>query len=452
MKQNEFGAFILSETKNGERIVSCGGRISTRQGTAVEIYKKSIDKTKNLNLISKVISSGHTTILEHHYFNIAFNKVSVFVEQFLIEFRLASFTIKSGRYVNFSKSGFNLSDEFSDEQKTVLSRHYRDMLRTYNELVQKGVPIEDARFVLPYGIKTNIYMSVNARELVHIICSMIYGDGSNYLEIKKLGLMLKIEMDKRYPGLIDSNAKKYEIEKLGTFKLDKNLLKNYSDKIEYVSQKVQFWNEKIENCYQKLQSMAKFMEIESFDGVTSLYGKTEKLLEHIDFTFKVENFSIISLKHFTRHRMQSLSTKPLAQIALSNKFVIPNTILENEELTTIFKNAIKKNREVFEKLIGMNIDKNLLVYVMPHGIATNFISTMNVRELLHFVNLRSCNRAQWEIRNLATTMTKMLKNVDSKLFENFGPSCVTTGKCPEGRLCCGRQVEMKDKFEKLQNS
>ena len=165
MKQNEFGAFILSETKNGERIVSCGGRISTRQGTAVEIYKKSIDKTKNLNLISKVISSGHTTILEHHYFNIAFNNVSVFVEQFLIEFRLASFTIKSGRYVNFSKSGFNLSDEFSDEQKTVLSRHYRDMLRTYDELVQKGVPIEDARFVLPNACCTKIVCTFNARSL-----------------------------------------------------------------------------------------------------------------------------------------------------------------------------------------------------------------------------------------------------------------------------------------------
>ena len=71
MKQNESGAFILSETKNGERIVSCGGRISTRPGTAVELYKKATDKTKNLNLVSKVVASGHKTVLEHHNFNIA---------------------------------------------------------------------------------------------------------------------------------------------------------------------------------------------------------------------------------------------------------------------------------------------------------------------------------------------------------------------------------------------
>ena len=90
MKQNESGAFILSETKQGERIVSCGGRISTRPGTAVELYKSAVSKEKNLNLVSKVVSSGHKTILEHHYFNIAFNNVSIFVEQYLIEFRLCA--------------------------------------------------------------------------------------------------------------------------------------------------------------------------------------------------------------------------------------------------------------------------------------------------------------------------------------------------------------------------
>ena len=125
MKYNESGAFILSETKQGERIVSCGGRISTRPGTAIEHYKTATDKAKNLNLVTKVVASGHKTILEHHYFNLAFNNVSIFVEQYLIEFRLASFTIKSGRYVNFSSAGFNLPDGLTDEQKKAIKKHLR---------------------------------------------------------------------------------------------------------------------------------------------------------------------------------------------------------------------------------------------------------------------------------------------------------------------------------------
>ena len=183
MKNNECGAFILSETKNGERIVSCGGRISTRPGTAVELYRGATDKEKNLKLVQRVVSSGHKTVLEHHYFNLAFNNVSIFIEQYLIEFRVASFTIKSGRYVNFSNAGFNLPDSFTPEQKKIIKSHYKKMFKFYDKFVEAGIPVEDARFILPYGLKTNIYMSLNAREMVHLICTMIYGRGKHYEEI-----------------------------------------------------------------------------------------------------------------------------------------------------------------------------------------------------------------------------------------------------------------------------
>ena len=57
-----------------------------------------------------------------------------------------------------------------------------------------------------------------------------------------------------------------------------------------------------------------------------------KLLEHFNYTFKVENFALIILKHYTRHRMQALSTAPIVKMANINKFVIPETISSNEEL------------------------------------------------------------------------------------------------------------------------
>ena len=81
------------------------------------------------------------------------------------------------------------------------------MFKLYDKFVQAGIPVEDARFVLPYGLKTNIYMSCNARELIHVICSMIYGRGKHYEEVHKLGLQLKAQFDERYPGLIENNEK-----------------------------------------------------------------------------------------------------------------------------------------------------------------------------------------------------------------------------------------------------
>ena len=445
MKNNECGAFILSETKNGERIVSCGGRISTRPGTAVELYRNATDKEKNLNLVKKVVSSGHKTVLEHHYFNLAFNNVSIFIEQYLIEFRLSSFTIKSGRYVNFSKAGFNLPDSFTEEQKKVIKTHYKKMFKFYDKFVAAGIPVEDARFILPYGLKTNLYMSLNARELIHLICTMIYGRGKHYEEIYTLGLQLKQQFDIRYPDLIENSKNLY------TYNLDEVL--NISPKpvkdIEYVYQTVKLLSHP-ENASETIQEFAKATGYEKFDLKTALKDdKQAKLLEHFNYTFKIDNFALIILKHLTRHRMQSLATPSLAKLVDANKFIIPETIKANSELLEDFKKCIKENRKIYNKLLT-EVDPRLLIYLTPHGAGVDLVSTMNARELLHFMNLRTCTRAQWVIRDLANEMMKQLKRADKNMFVGFGPSCYTFGVCPEGRMCCGKQQEMKKMFDEME--
>lgn len=445
MKKNESGAIILSETKNGERIVSCGGRISTKPGTAIELYRKATDKEKNLKLISKVLSSGHKTVLEHHYFNLGFNNVSIFVEQFLIEFRLASFTIKSGRYVNFSNAGFNLPDTFSESQKKLIKAHYQKMFEFYDKFVTNNIPVEDARFILPYGLKTNIYMSLNARELVHVICTMVYGRGKNYEEIYKLGLQLKDLFDLRYPGVIEASKTGYLEPSDEVLKVNPKPVNS----IEYVYQTTELLSYP-KNASLALNDFAKATGYEKFDFKTALKDdKQAKLLEHFNYTFKVNNFALIILKHLTRHRMQSLATPPLVKFVDADKFIIPKTILANEELTQDFKKCIQENRELYNKLLG-NVDPYLLIYLTPHGSAMNLVTTMNARELLHLFNLRTCSRAQWVIRDLATDMLAKLKHIDKDMFANFGASCYTYGVCPEGRMCCGKQLEMKKMFDEME--
>lgn len=445
MKKNEFGAFILSETKNGERIVSCGGRISTKPGTAIELYKKATDKEKNLKLVSKVVSSGHKTVLEHHYFNLAFNNVSIFIEQFLIEFRLASFTIKSGRYVNFSNAGFNLPDSFTENQKKIIKKHYNEMFKFYDKFVFAGIPVEDARFILPYGLKTNIYMSLNARELVHVICTMIYGRGKYYEEIYTLGMQLKEQLDKRYPNLVENSKNFY------TDNLDEVLTISPKpvEEIKYVYQTAKLLSFP-KDASKTLDEFAKFTGYNKFDFATALKDdKQAKLLEHFNYTFKVENFAFIILKHLSRHRMQSLATAPLVKVVDSNKFIIPKTIKENAQLTKDFEHCIKENRELFNSLLGQ-VDPHLLIYITPHAAAIDLVTTMNARELLHLCNLRTCTRAQWVIRDLVTDMLKQLKHADKEMFKNFGSSCYTYGFCPEGRMCCGKQQEMKKLFDEME--
>ena len=73
---------------------------------------------------------------------------------------------------------------------------------------------------------------------------------------------------------------------------------------------------------------------------------------------------------------------------------------------------------------------------------------MNARQLLHFFEERTCVRAQWEIRELATQMLKLVKEVCPVIFDNAGPGCVKGG-CPEGKMTCGKAKEIREKFKNL---
>ena len=104
-------AVILGISETGEKIPAAAGRISTQPGTATKIFENSQDAEKNRKLIVKVTQSGHNSTIEHTVYHLAFENVSVFAEQFLIEFRLASFTVKSRRYVDFRGSGYYIPGE-----------------------------------------------------------------------------------------------------------------------------------------------------------------------------------------------------------------------------------------------------------------------------------------------------------------------------------------------------
>ena len=75
-------------------------------------------------------------------------------------------------------------------------------------------------------------------------------------------------------------------------------------------------------------------------------------------------------------------------------------------------------------------------YLLPNAAETKIVITMNVRELLHFFSLRCCNRAQWEIRDMAHRMLDLAKPTAPFVFMDAGAPCVR-GACPEGKMTCG---------------
>ena len=85
-------------------------------------------------------------------------------------------------------------------------------------------------------------------------------------------------------------------------------------------------------------------------------------------------------------------------------------------------------------------------YIFPNACETKIVFTMNARSLLNFFKIRSCERAQWEIRDLAFQMLMEVKKVYPTLFNNAGPNCIN-GPCPEGVMTCGKISEVRKKYK-----
>ena len=147
-----------------------------------EYIEQCIDK--HWNLVKKVLDSGHQSIAEHVYFTFAIEGISRACSHQLVRHRAGIvFSQQSQRYVEIKESKQELLEVLNKyegpEMKEICDKYFvnfkdridSDLIKTlcqYRDLIDGGCKAEDARNVLPNSTKTNITMSVNYRELIHM--------------------------------------------------------------------------------------------------------------------------------------------------------------------------------------------------------------------------------------------------------------------------------------------
>jgi len=178
--------------------------------------------------------------------------------------------------------------------------------------------------------------------------------------------------------------------------------------------------------------------------------------EHASFTFAVEGVSRALLAQLTRHRIASFSVQSQRYVSMADgfDFVVPPSISalgesEEREFIRQMETMHAWYRTWQEKLGKKGESSNEDArFVLPNAAATRLLVTMNARELMHFFELRCCNRAQWEIREMAWQMLRACRKAAPALFEHAGPACLS-GPCPEGKNTCGKAKEMKERAQML---
>lgn len=193
-------------------------------------------------------------------------------------------------------------------------------------------------------------------------------------------------------------------------------------------------------------------------------------IEHISFTFGIEEVSRTLLAQITRHRIASFSVQSQRYVKEKQfSFVTPPEIAADEQAAELYQKAMQSahntymeladilQKKHYETMVAEGMDPKKAKsasekkaiedarFVLPNACDTKMILTMNARSLLNFFSLRCCNRAQWEIRDVATQMLGLVRPVAPTIFAKAGPGCLR-GACPEGKMTCGKMKEVREQF------
>ncbi|CAL85061.1 thymidylate synthase complementing protein [Clostridium botulinum A str. ATCC 3502] len=219
-------------------------------------------------------------------------------------------------------------------------------------------------------------------------------------------------------------------------------------------------------CYsssgiENLQNNLDKEKVDKFLNMLMSYGH-ESPIEHVSFTFGIEGVSRSLTHQLVRHRIGSYSQQSQRYVRLDQfEYVIPPSVEKDEEAKNIYIKTMKNCQKSYDDIASILKEKYInnglrdidaekkaiedARYVFPNACTSKIIVTMNARSLMNFFRHRCCNRAQWEIRELAEIMLFEVKDVAPTLFKYCGPGCVN-GPCPEGKMSCGKIKEVREKY------
>ena len=170
------------------------------------------------------------------------------------------------------------------------------------------------------------------------------------------------------------------------------------------------------------------------------------VLEHANFTFNVSGVSRALTHQLVRHRIASYTQQSQRYVKLKDRgYVTPDTI-SGSDFAKEYDSMVGQINAFYQEMLDKKIPAEDARYILPNAAHTSIVITMNARELLHFFSLRSCMRAQWEIRQLSDEMLRQCKEVAPTIFKKAGPGCIR-GPCPEGEWSCGKPRNNEELFK-----
>lgn len=395
-----------------------------------------------------VIGYGHASVAEHAVVHLAVENISILASKVIEDSRLASYTEKSTRYVEFDESSlFQPKAIMASAHKilytntvNLLFSTYKNLMKPLSEKIAELYPPKQdqkknayiaacnakacdiLRYLLPAATLTNIGITINARSLAHLLGKML---SHPLLEIRSAGDSIKKESAVIIPTLLKyATPNEYrasvhdamdafsdyhfrESEPINNNSVvlvhyDKSPLPRLISAILYPYTRI--------SLKQMEEEISKWPK-ERLEHVLSLamesrgnYDSPIRELENITYTFDIL-LDYGAYRDIQRHRMCTQSTQILT---VEHGYEIPEE-LELLDMAEQFEFAMDKASLCYKKMVGsLPYEAS---YIVPLAFRKRVMFTLNLREVISFIELRSSIQGHISYRRIAQKMFHCIKKV-----------------------------------------
>lgn len=387
-----------------------------------------------------------------------------------------SYTQQSQRYVKLNSSDGYVTPKLGVSLALGYQSLCHEMFDLYQEMtclkdgVEKaksiddyahGIPIEDGRYILPLATKSNIFVTMQGTKIVPFLKHIT---SSYYSEVNT----------ELYTMLIENLAQATQIfDVIGSREFRSNGKSRFSrelDEILYsqITEKVTLLNKTADNVLRvglgavtsthakspaeiltewEAKGHKEYAEKKAGEVMKRVIGyghvSTE---EHSRITFGMR-MSLTCMHQMVRHRLREISHPEFWDMDADFRYITPPTIA-NSNFKTRYDSLVEKAQKLY---YGMQKgdDSSACAYILPNCTVVPVVISANDRALVHMLSDRTCNRAQWEIRDLAQRIVEIGMKENPEYYASAGPKC-TKGPCPEGKLSCGHAQNMRERYLKTQ--
>lgn len=160
---------LLQHTPDPEQAAALAAKLCYSP-SAIDELKERMSRSDTAVFLDKIMSLGHHSVLEHASFTFGIDGISRAASHQLVRHRIASYSQQSQRYVSHAERFSAVVPDSIATQPDLYARfeaQLQALHNCYRDLVEAGIPAEDARYILPNATETKIIVTMNARELRH---------------------------------------------------------------------------------------------------------------------------------------------------------------------------------------------------------------------------------------------------------------------------------------------